>query len=56
MIISIFNMCIKIKLNLNSKIVRIAILTVFYKPLINDKNFIEVSKSFQGRFCFINSN
>ena len=35
---------------------RIAILTVFYKPLINDiKNFIEVSKSFQSRFCFINS-
>ena len=35
---------------------RIAILTVFYKPLIDDiKNFIEISKSFQGRFCFINS-
>ena len=35
---------------------RIALLTIFYKPDFTDiKNFIEISKSFQGRYCFINS-
>ena len=35
---------------------RVAVLTIFYNPDYSDLiSFIELSKSFEGRFCFINS-
>ena len=47
-------------LNSNNKLkilkLRVALLTIFYYPKDSDLiSFIELSKSFNGRFCFINS-